>query len=69
MNAPGYGLLAEMEFIDGLGSHSVATSDLSRRELLLLYLATLARRTRWGSLDRHVIETHVRTALGRLVGS
>lgn len=54
--AEGWGTLAEKRFIDSIGRHSLLAAD--RVQLLRNYLESLARRYRWGSIDRHAIEAY-----------
>jgi len=62
----GWGTVAEKRFIDGLGRHSLLA--LERATLLRDYIAAMALRYRWGSLDRYSIEAYARASLRMKIG-
>ena len=59
----GHNTLSEKQFIDGIGRHSRAL--MSRRALLVGYLAAAKRRTDWGSMNSDAVITYAKDALAR----
>jgi hypothetical protein len=56
----------ETSFVERLGLHgSRAGHRTLRRDLLRLYLDSIARRTDWGEIDRDIVRGHALWLLGR----
>ena len=44
---------AELEFIAGLGTHSIIGEHLGRAEMLLAYRSAISRRWNWDGMHQH----------------
>ena len=50
--------VAELHYLDKIGSFSPLVASTSRRELLLGYLAGAQRRVDWGEIDQALVVKH-----------
>ena len=59
----GHGTLSEKQFIDSIGRHSKAL--MSRRGLLVGYVAAVKRRVDWGAMNGEAVIAYAQDALAR----
>ena len=58
-----YATANEIEFLRGLGKHSIVTALLTRRQLLERYRRAMGSRTHWGQIDPHIVSTAIQEML------
>lgn len=63
LRADDYVTRHELEFLDGLGTHSCRGPAVGRLALLQRYQVSLSYRASWSGLQRAVIEAHVQQLL------